>query len=305
MKKINVLLLGVLVLVTGFFGSCKKDENAAAPEITFDAATNPVTLGTGVTSYAVTGEIYSEAGLDVVKVFKVSDSGAKTEDKSISSFSAGEITTTDKITYTFRFNYTGISSTLKIQVRATDKNGKETDSEILVINPAAAATLKSYTATLYNGLWYTDSGKGAFIDLETGTTYSQTGSGAILSTTDQAKVDLLYWYGSSTTYTLASPNDATAQGTDGSAATKSWTTRNATKLKIVTITQTWANLTVANVDSYATSFGADTKETNLTVGTIIAFQTVGGKNGLIKVDAVSGTSGSKTDNASVSIVVEQ
>jgi len=116
----------------------------------------------------------------------------------------------------------------------------------------------------------------------------------------------LYWYGSSTTYTLASPDDATAKdATVGAAATKSWTTRNATKLKVVTITQAWDVLTAANIDSYATSFGTDTKITALTVGKIIAFQTVGGKNGLIKVDAVTGTNGNKTDNASLSIKIEQ
>jgi len=294
-------MLGVLILFAGFFASCSKD------------TTNDATISlAGDTGYTATDATVPANGTFTVKWTATSSVDMKyvsitKDDGILASWNYIEIASGSSNTYidqaTISVPASGGPYTYAIIIYDKDKN--ELTRKSLVITIGSTATLNSYSATLYNGLWYTDSGNGAFIDLETGTTYSQTSSSAILSSTDQAKVDLLYWYGTSTTYTLASPNDATAQGADGAAATKSWTVRNATKLKVVTITQTWDNLTASDIDSYATSFGSDTKITGLSVGKIIAFQTVGGKNGLIRVDALNGTSGSKTDNANLSIKVEQ
>lgn len=304
MKKINSLLIGVSILFAGFFTtSCNKDTTNDAT-IGLVAGTGYITESTTVAAGSTLKFKWTATSTPNMKYISIARDGValsgdgwsyKAIDSNYENAYNGEASLTAPLS----------GGPYVYAIIVYDKDQTELARVEVTITITAAVTINSYTATLYNGLWYTDAGSGAFIDLETGTTYSQTGSGALLSSTDQAKVDLLYWYGSSTTYTLAAPNDAVAQGSQGAAATKNWTVRNATKLKTVTISETWDNLTVANIDSYATGFGSDTKLTGLSVGQIIAFQTVGGKNGLIKVDALNGTSGSKTDNASLSIKVEQ
>jgi hypothetical protein len=103
----------------------------------------------------------------------------------------------------------------------------------------------------------------------------------------------MYYYGSASNLaTLVAPVDATASsvfsGTNGPA---NWTVRNDTKLGKVTLPTgvTWDNITTdAEIIPLATGL-TETKVNMLTVGQIVSFKTVTGKMGLIKIEAISGT----------------
>ncbi|HOW31579.1 MAG TPA: hypothetical protein PLP88_08430, partial [Bacteroidales bacterium] len=177
----------------------------------------------------------------------------------------------------------------------TDANG-ETAAISLNITTTAGAAINTFDQKIL-GSYYNNT-YGSFFGSADGTVYKM-----VEAYNNQAKVDWCYYYGVSDGATIAAPNDATAINdifTNATYGLSQWTTRNATLFSLVTESILWDNITDdAQIVAYASST-ANTSTKQLTVGSVIAFKTAGGKLGLIRVtDIATGSTGSITYNVKV------
>jgi hypothetical protein len=145
---------------------------------------------------------------------------------------------------------------------------------------------------------------GSFMDAETGTVYTETAG-----FNNSGLIDLVYYFGTTNGASFAAPNDATAQSvhTQGTPAgpneLPNWSIKNATKFKLTTISHNEFDdsnndsLIIANVGSDLTASAV----TGLTEDKVVGFTTVGGKKGLILIEAITGDTG---DNRAVEVTVK-
>ena len=189
-------------------------------------------------------------------------------------------------TYSIDFNVIAASQTgtVKFTFKITAADGES--SEISLSITTTAGPITSCSQKILGS--YDNTTTGSSFASADGTVYSLADA-----KTNTAKIDWMYYYGSvSNLATLVAPIDATASsvfsGTNGPA---NWTVRNNTKLAKVTLPAgvTWDNITTdAEIIPLATGL-TETKVNMLTVGQIVSFKTVTGKMGLIKIEAISGT----------------
>ena len=153
---------------------------------------------------------------------------------------------------------------------------------------SGAGNIVRFTAVLMGAQASTT---GSFLDANTGNVYTQADAND-----NQELIDVIYYFGSSNAATLCAPNDETVNGGAGNLALcESWTTHNATTFgsSLFTI----AEFDAMTDDSQLLSIAnlTNSKATDLAVDNIIAFETVDGKKGLIKVsDLISATDGTIT-----------
>ncbi|MBN2275188.1 MAG: hypothetical protein JXK95_12705 [Bacteroidales bacterium] len=276
--------LGVISMAV-LLNSCGDDTTGLAPDITFDDGTE-ITLGAGISSATITGEIVAEEKLDKVTVYRVT-TASETQIGTYSSFNAGDITTTDDLTYTFRITVDNISEDISVKIEAVDKEGQTASKSISVKVNLAPALKAEFTAILLGAQTSTDP---SCLDANTGLRYKIAEDQA---KNNAASIDMLYYYGATNLATLAAPNDETVDGTGvGSFTwTSTWSTKNATKFGASSLD--YSNVTAAEVN--AISGLSASKVTSLDVGTTVAFETADGKKGVLQVTNLNtGASGTIT-----------
>jgi len=183
-----------------------------------------------------------------------------------------------------------VGSTVSIEFEVVDRENQiGTDEvEFSVTSPTA----RSYSAVLLAAPLGDISGKNFFAS-SNGTVYSGndvTGTVAAVS----PLIDFGYYYGVTNLASIASPKWFETSP-NFSAQVNNWGVKNETKMRTTTLNATSFNeaSSFAAIDA---AFSNGTTEaqvkTSLTVGTVVAFETAGGKRGLVLVKNITGTDGS-------------
>ncbi len=111
-----------------------------------------------------------------------------------------------------------------------------------------------------------------------------------ISATNQAKVDFIFAYGSTSHYYIGAPSNSDIAISHTSIA--NWTTKNATVIAITSVTATQFDAITDDVAIVAATANiSGTKANDLSSGNVFAFITVDGKKGLVKVVSTEGTIG--------------
>ncbi len=285
MKKFNLLVLCAAVAVSGFFSSCTKDNNTT-PETTIVANLN----GTDKDAIKVI------AGETVIYKFTVT-APAKIKSIKVAQKKGADTTTPINKTSGFLKDTMDIvsgtviaSANITLTITVVDKTDNTVSKEVVITTDVALDPIglveigDDDNATLGSSF--------ASID---GLVYKLAEAKA-----SSNKIDFLYFYGSTNKATIASPADATAATVfTGTSGLSSWTTKNATKLKVVTVNFETAKLSdVPDVSADGASILP-----NLTIDNVIAFKTAStsaypSKKGLAKVTAIP------SDGATGKIIVD-
>lgn len=297
MKKFNLLVaLSALVLGGLSFTACEDTVNNP-PAITYDDA-SPIVLGSGVTTKAVTGQIVADAGLDQVTLFKVVGETETQIGAAYTSFSAGEITTTDDVNYIFRFTLDNITENMSLKITATDKDDQTASKSIAIQTSAAAGGIVSWTAILGGG----DNALGSFFASATGDIYT---SG--VAKDHAAAIDIIFYYGTEAGLSgagLYAPNSGikTVYSAGGGLIETTFSVLNATKFGSTTLTTT--QFDGATDDALITANVSAPTATGIQVAAngVYGFTTVGGKKGLIKVVSVPA---SNAGTCSIAVKVQE
>lgn len=273
MKNTRNFLFGALA-TSMFMFSCSKDN------------TDPV-----ISAIETSGSKMADSVVTIKATFTDAEGLSKykmTITKSDGSSIATDENTISGESYDYSYNFTvptgGAGLTYVVSITVTDdgKDGGLTATATTNLEIGAANNLiLTYSANTVHALVTSSSGNSSLYGLFTDAIYTTT-----TAASNQAAVDLVYYYGSTNFNTFAAPSDATVTG-DGITTFNictAWTTKNATKFeKITSVTSAqfsaattdalFANLTVAN----------NSKVTMLANNDIIAFETAAGKKGLIKI----------------------
>jgi hypothetical protein len=151
--------------------------------------------------------------------------------------------------------------------------------------------VNAYSAKMMGG--QNNATLGSFLATDNGEVITSSAAGA--STTVQARVDLVYFFGTTNQASMGAPNDSVvAIAHAGSTSLPTWTTKNATKFVKTTITP--ADFIASNNDSLVKTINAATISGSLVNmlanDNIVAFKTASGKLGLFHVQSIDGTTGS-------------
>ncbi len=294
MKFLSTIVLAI-ILGTGLFTtSCKKDSTSdKSPTINF----------IGGSSF-----ISADATLKKDTVFKVGITALSNENSGTKIFSCKITLTVNNVANTIYFHefinetsFTLNIDTLKVWWPSatllaviTDKDG-ETSQVAINLQAKAPVAFNYWTAKI---LAAQAAAGGSYFSSSTGEVFNQT---TVFN--NQNILDFVYFYGTTNLATLSAPDDASVGGGTGSEAQlcKTLTTKNPTKFVMTPMTP--ANFDAANDAANLSSYGpliTESKINNLAVGKVIAFKTVAGKIGIIKVtDIQPGDAGSITISVKV------
>jgi len=284
MKKVNLLLVVLFALTMGFMSSCNPEE-ADKPSL----VVSEVTGATYAQGSVVTYEIIISSNADL-KSFTASPSVVGGDGTGVivtnpadaltdGTFTSGLNSVT--VTYAYAVPATGIAagSEISIEFYVEDNDANETVTKSFTV----VSSVKHFTAVLMGA--QANLTEGSYLDAATGTVYTQTDAAA-----NQALVDIVYYYGSANAATLCAPNEVTVNGGTGNLTLcESWTTKNATVFGASTVTVTEFDAmiddsVIAEITGLTESISID-----LAVDAIIAFETVNGEKGLIKIVALEAT----------------
>lgn len=276
MKKVNVIILAVLVAALGLFTSCGEDVDPLGPKITL-SGTNDRTISAGEElslSFVVTA---GDANLTDVVIKKDGGIVYKASD------STGVV---DKTTMSIDFDYVLTSvGTYVFEIIASDKGNltETTTVNVTVESPIAEYTAKLLYAPLANGT------TACALATSTGATYTQA-----QAKENAAIVDILYFYGGTSLASFGCPADALSTAYTDLAT---WSVKNLTKFATSSVNFT----ELATPESLQTAYDNGTLATDgtgtdasariydLGANDVVAFKTAAGKYGVLKVVKVQGT----------------
>ena len=284
MKKLNFLsILFVAVMAISTITSCNPTNDDVKPSMTFSDE------GAGITGDK-TVPVNSPL---LFKITAVSNPNTKKNLKTLRIQSwknnTPNVDTTvtindDKFLGSFNFHAdSNYSVEEKFQFTLTDKAGEAATKTITITTedaPVNANPINTYSATLLGG--QSNPNVGSFYDVNTNTVYQLSGANS-----NQADIDLIFAYGNTNHYYIASPDDADIAISHSNVA--SWTTRNSTILMTTSISA--ADFDAMTDDANFPTVSGSSKVNMLQVGDVFAFQTVDGKKGLVKVTEILGSSG--------------
>jgi len=280
MKKLLLFGLGVIASLSTLT-SCKKDEVAiASPTVSF--ANNEISYvakSESDTTRDLTVTVEAPGELTIIKIFEVKTSG-KTTLKTISNF-------TDKTKHVFTYTIVSKpnSGDYKIEVEATDKKNNTSSSFFTVKTfTPAVALLNTYTAVLVGGQSNYSGAFGCFYSSTNNLAYNLTDAKS-----NSGSVDFIYSYGPTYKAHLAAPSDVVM----ATGLANNLTTKNATIIGKTTLTANDFDGITKESEITSLSFGTDTYAKLLAVNDVVAFKTVKGKIGLVKILEINkGTTGS-------------
>ncbi|NTV83017.1 MAG: hypothetical protein HGA23_01800, partial [Bacteroidales bacterium] len=182
-----------------------------------------------------------------------------------------------------------------IEFEAVDKDGQKASISLQITTQVLSAPIDSWTERLL-GSWNNPTGS-SFASIN-GNVYTLDEAFA-----NQSLIDYMYWWGASTSATIGAPDDANAAlvFNTGDYKLDNWTTKNATRFKTTTVSSAaFDAMTDAN-DIIDIATGADqTRIPDLAADQVIAFVTVTGKHGLLRVKSFTeGSDGTMTIDVKV------
>jgi len=289
MKILKSLVLVALVAVA--FTSCKKDDTTLpAPVISFLNGVNEASVAVG-SDYTIAGTITSEEGLSEVKYFQVTSTGETQLGQAITSFQNAN-------SYSFQKQILDVNVQTVIKVMATDK--KNQTSVLNFTIKVNGNTITSYNNIVLGAQSNTTIGS-SFASFN-GQVYDLTSAKA-----NSSKIDVIFFYGATNMATLSAPNNTADLDQVFTSASKpsTWIVQNGTKLEKRTDV-VFENVATGNDIPNVNSTGSS-KVSNVAVGDVICFRTAStntdfpNKNGVLKVSAINGTSGTATITFSVKV----
>jgi hypothetical protein len=290
MKRVLFFLAAILITSVTLFTSCTEEENPVdnPPSISFVA-------GAGYISDDATIEINTPF---VVKVLAEANTTSTSKIASINltriynnnvigdtSFTFNDETVTFEVTFQ-SLNVAGVEN---IEFEAVDKDNQSAkiSLQITTTEPAGGA-ISTWTERLL-GSWNNPTGS-SFASIN-GNVYTLDQAFA-----NQSLIDYMYWWGASTSATIGAPDDANAAlvFNTGDYKLDNWTTKNATRFKTTTVSVAAFDAMTDATDIIDIATGADqTRIGELAADQVIAFVTVEGKHGLIKIKSITtGSDGS-------------
>lgn len=279
--------------------SCTPEENDdVAPTLGFLAEASSITADATV-------------AVDAPLLFKVTGASNPTTKKNLQSLrvqsfmnNTAMIDTTvtindDSYLGSFNYNATSTYSTEeKFTFTLTDKAGETAIKSFTITTeaaPAVGSPVTEHTNVIILGA-QSNSTNGSYLDAHTGDVYLQ--SQAI---PNSAAIDMIYYFGSTNSATLAGPTDATVNGGTGNLAMAvGMNPQNDTKFSTTGFTATEFDAMDSDLE-FPSDVSSDTKATMLATGDVIAFKTADGKIGLIKIKTISAQTANSTMTIDVKI----
>jgi hypothetical protein len=278
MKKAHVILGLILVAMLAMFVECV-DEEAAGPTITLaggEYIDSDETVAPGATlKFSWTAQ-KGDANLDFITITR--------DESPLLGWDEKEIPNNQNDIYVDSASFTALLNDLSYtyMITVTDKDALTASRSVVITvdHTIGGNPINSYEAILMGGLNNTE--YGSFLDAEEGDVYLL---GAASSNPDI--IDMVYYYGATNNATLCAPNDPTVNGGSGNFdVCSNWTQKNATDFGTTSITGSEFD----DIDNDSEIVGltglSESKMTGLLVGNVVAFETVGGKKGLVKVTAL-------------------
>jgi len=282
MKKLNYLIVLALLFV-GLFSSCKKDTTTLpAPTISFTNGITKDTLAVGASSWTVTGNIASQAGLSTVQYFIGDSLGNE------SSFLTPITSFSNANSYDFTIPVTNISKQTRIRVQATDANSQITSATYYIYLPGGSVVNPPISYTNVTIGSYNNTTTGSSFASYDGTVYTLANAKA-----NSSYIDFIYYYSSANYSSISAPADLSILNVyfTTASAPSTWTVQNNTLLLKVNGSVTFSTVTSAQINALAPT---NLNVQNLAVGDIIAFQTAStsanpNKKGVAQVVSITGT----------------
>ena len=294
MKKVHVIFGLLIVAVLTMFMECG-DEEAAGPTISLYGGRyidSDETVPPGATlRFSWTAE-KGDANLDVITIDR--------DDAPLTGWIDKEIPSNKNDIYTDSASFSAplTEGSYTYGITVTDKDDLTASRSVVITVDASAAgnPINSYDAILMGGL--SNASYGSFLDAEEGDVYM-----LAAATSNPVIIDIVYYYGSQNNATFCAPSDPTVNGGAGNFdVCANWTTKNSTMFGTTTITPGVFD-DIDNDSEIITLSGlSNTKMTNLVVGSVIAFETVNEKKGLVKVTALES---SNSGTISIQVKVQQ
>jgi hypothetical protein len=281
MKRVLYFLSAILITSVTLLTSCTEDTTTPdqPPTIEFVAGSGfvseNVTLTVGTTfQIKVLMEANATSGSKIqdLKVTRVFD--LQTSD---TTYSINETTAT----VTIGFIAMPTAGVERITFEAIDKAGQSASVYLDITTENATTPINTFTMKILGS--YQSSYGSSFASLD-GTVYSMNDA-----YNNQASIDFLYWWGSSTSATIGAPDDANANLVyTGATGLPNWTIKNATRFQTTALTAAeFDAINDGNVLATNASGADKTRIGTLAVGNVFAFKSVTGKSGLIKVTNIT------------------
>jgi hypothetical protein len=301
MKKLLFATLSLVLFAgTVFFSSCSKSEDNTPTD------QNPVINFVAKSGY-VSGDVTLTAGAAFkvnITAFSNTSSGSKLAELIISRvYNNNPKTILDStislssLNAEFQANALSLVGTERWIFKVVDKAGYSSEISFNITTEAAAGPINTFSMKILGAQTAATGSSFASID---GTIYSLAEAKA-----NQAKVDFMYYYGATDLATLAAPDDAHAAQifTNATNGLQTWTTKNATRFKLVSDVINWDAITDDEVIVAQCASGVtESRIPGLVAGKYLAFITASGKKGMIKVESITtGDSGDIT----ISVKVQQ
>jgi hypothetical protein len=298
MKRIILFLSAILISSVTLFTSCTEDTTTPdlPPSISFVAGANYISADATIDiSTNFTVKILVEPNVTsgkVVESLKVTGTFNNTLVRD-TTFALNNATTME---ITFVAASTVGEENLEFTAIDKDNQSAKISLKITTKEPTVTGDPINYWSEKILGSWSNTTGS-SFASAN-GTVYTLDQAFA-----NQALIDYMYWWGASTSATIGAPDDANAAlvFNTGDYKLDNWTTKNATRFKTTTVTVAAFDAMTDDTDIKAIADGADqTRIGTLAPDQVIAFVTVEGKKGLIKVNAITdGSDGTITIDVKV------
>jgi hypothetical protein len=297
MKSMRILFTAIVITGIAFLSSCNKTEDNTPTDLT--PSINFVG-GTGYVSGNVTLTVNEQFKVGI-NAFSNATSGAKLTKLTITRIFNNQPLVQDTAISTTSLNiniFITANSAVGSETfyfKVTDKDNQSKEISLTVTTKSAAGPINEFDMKILGS--YDNSTGSSFASID-GTIYTMAQAIA-----NAAKIDWLYFYGSSAANhaTIASPKDADAQSVYP--GIKDWSVKNNTLFKKVTDVIDWNSITDDAIIVAQTASGVtETKINQLAVNDMISFITVTGKKGMIKVDAITGTT---AGTITISVKVQQ
>ena len=295
MKKFRNYYLSVLAIASlGFMTSCGDDDEIEPEErptiefiggsgFTSGDRTVLVLIGFCASRWAKSGE--SDTNLERFTI-KVAVNGATASTVFDTTDLKGE-----SFEYTVRYFTQGIAGTSVLTYTIEDNKGRTTDKSYTITTTSAnsGAAINTFSTQLFGSA---NNPNPSFFATSTGTRYYRN-----TAPQNASKIDFVYFHGATNAATIAAPNDdsfGTGANQISSLNVHTWSKRNATTFKETALTASAFDAITTDA-GITTNYAAGTntnptsRATTLADGDVIAFKTEAGKQGLIKVIHVDGT----------------
>jgi len=300
MKKVNLFFTLLTFAAASFITSCgTSDEEATPPtlNVTRVTAAGSIPVGSSVEYTIMASSNEEMKTLDIVTTTTGATGTGITAVAPADAFDGDEATYTggaisykkniSTSTITYKYIVPTGATSITITIKATDKDDEISEkTETITVGTPTADVIDTYSAILLGSASYNNT-TGSFFSTKGGLVGNES-----VAAGEQGKYDFGYFYGATKKATLASIDDSNWSAFNVHTTTD-WTTKNQTRF-------TATSLSTTDFDGYTTSAQLETavpaggasfidqlQSGGANYGKIIAFTTQDGREGLIKIGAIT------------------